>query len=106
MVAVLSVSDSITHSNPLPYILCQAGWGYTVKCALDKRWVFSYNKQAIGVWRSLVSRLVRVQEASGSNPDTPTIKEPTFVFRQVWVLFDKVNSLISLEKTPQEASVC
>ena len=26
----------------------------------------------IGVWRSLVSRLVRVQEASGSNPDTPT----------------------------------
>ncbi len=30
---------------------------------------------AIGVWRSLVSRLVRVQEASGSNPDTPTKKE-------------------------------
>ena len=28
----------------------------------------------IGVWRSLVSRLVRVQEASGSNPDTPTKK--------------------------------
>ena len=27
---------------------------------------------ANGVWRSLVSRLVRVQEASGSNPDTPT----------------------------------
>ena len=24
------------------------------------------------MWRSLVSRLVRVQEASGSNPDTPT----------------------------------
>ena len=32
----------------------------------------SYNRSAIGVWRSLVSRLVRVQEASGSNPDTPT----------------------------------
>ena len=31
---------------------------------------------AIGVWRSLVSRLVRVQEASGSNPDTPTKKSP------------------------------
>ena len=29
---------------------------------------------ANGVWRSLVSRLVRVQEASGSNPDTPTKK--------------------------------
>ena len=26
------------------------------------------------MWRSLVSRLVRVQEASGSNPDTPTKK--------------------------------
>ena len=34
--------------------------------------MFHYNKQANGVWRSLVSRLVRVQEASGSNPDTPT----------------------------------
>ena len=31
-----------------------------------------YNIKTIGVWRSLVSRLVRVQEASGSNPDTPT----------------------------------
>ena len=30
---------------------------------------------ANGVWRSLVSRLVRVQEASGSNPDTPTKKK-------------------------------
>ena len=27
---------------------------------------------SIGVWRSLVSRLVRVQEARGSNPRTPT----------------------------------
>ncbi len=32
-----------------------------------------------GVWRSLVSRLVRVQEASGSNPDTPT-KNPESAF--------------------------
>ena len=30
-----------------------------------------------GVWRSLVSRLVRVQEASGSNPDTPTMSSRT-----------------------------
>ena len=28
----------------------------------------------VGVWRSLVSRLVRDQEASGSNPDTPTMR--------------------------------
>ena len=39
-----------------------------------------YNGEVIGVWRSLVSRLVRVQEASGSNPDTPTkIPVTTFV---------------------------
>ena len=31
------------------------------------------------MWRSLVSRLVRVQEAAGSNPATPTTKKPTFV---------------------------
>jgi hypothetical protein len=30
-------------------------------------------KVHIGVWRSLVSRLVRDQEAAGSNPATPTI---------------------------------
>ena len=28
---------------------------------------------AFGVWRSLVSRLVRDQEAAGSSPATPTI---------------------------------
>ena len=39
---------------------------------LDKLRNYQYNILAIGVWRSLVSRLVRVQEASGSNPDTPT----------------------------------
>ena len=39
---------------------------------LDKTGNNQYNIWAIGVWRSLVSRLVRVQEASGSNPDTPT----------------------------------
>ena len=39
---------------------------------LDKHPESRYNRLAIGVWRSLVSRLVRVQEASGSNPDTPT----------------------------------
>ena len=39
---------------------------------LDKCPESRYNEQANGVWRSLVSRLVRVQETSGSNPDTPT----------------------------------
>ena len=47
---------------------------------LDKGRIIPYNDLAIGVWRSLVSRLVRVQEAPGSNPGTPTMKKPsTFV---------------------------
>ena len=47
---------------------------------LDKSKFSQYNIWAIGVWRSLVSRLVRVQEASGSNPDTPTtLPVTTFV---------------------------
>ena len=39
---------------------------------LDNMEKIHYNTEVNGVWRSLVSRLVRVQEASGSNPDTPT----------------------------------
>ena len=47
---------------------------------VDKNVIINYNGFVIGVWRSLVSRLVRVQEASGSNPDTPTkIPVTTFV---------------------------
>ena len=34
--------------------------------------LYNLNVAFIGVWRSLVSRLVRDQEASGSSPDTPT----------------------------------
>ena len=41
---------------------------------LDTLPIIEYNSKAIGVWRSLVSRLVRVQEAAGSNPATPTIE--------------------------------
>ena len=41
--------------------------------ALDKLPQIPYNTRADGVWRSLVSRLVRDQEAMGSNPVTPTI---------------------------------
>ena len=47
--------------------------------ALDKGRIIPYNNLAIGVWRSLVSRLVRVQEARGSNPLTPT-KNPVTAF--------------------------
>ena len=42
---------------------------------LDNGEIIHYNTRVNGVWRSLVSRLVRVQEASGSNPDTPTIEK-------------------------------
>ena len=44
---------------------------------VDKHPKSRYNRLADGVWRSLVSRLVRVQETSGSNPDTPTIENST-----------------------------
>ena len=47
-------------------------WLAFYRHTLDKYSNTQYNIWAIGVWRSLVSRLVRVQEASGSNPDTPT----------------------------------
>ena len=40
--------------------------------SLDKLRSNAYNMFAFGVWRSLVSRLVRDQEATGSNPVTPT----------------------------------
>ena len=53
--------------------------------ALDNLRKNHYNDLAIGVWRSLVSRLVRVQEASGSNPDTPTISSVHNGF-ELWTL--------------------
>ena len=49
--------------------------GRCIEIALDKGGNIPYNGLAIGVWRSLVSRLVRVQEAPGSNPGTPTRKK-------------------------------
>ena len=45
--------------------------------SLDKVRIIHYNITAIGVWRSLVSRMVRVHEAAGSNPATPTIYDPS-----------------------------
>ncbi len=54
--------------------------------------IFHYNILAIGVWRSLVSRMVRVHEAAGSNPATPTrektvVSLETAVFSNFSVLF-------------------
>ena len=57
--------------------------------ALDNRRFSAYNIKAFGVWRSLVSRLVRDQEASGSNPDTPTIL--TKRYRCVWRKARRIN---------------
>ena len=62
---------------------------------LDNPQEFHYNIQAIGVWRSLVSRLVRVQEASGSNPDTPTKEARWFLYETV-VLFLYPKCLVAL----------
>ena len=56
---------------------------------LDKWEKCAYNIHAFGVWRSLVSRLVRDQEASGSNPDTPTIL--TKRYRCVWRKVRRIN---------------
>ena len=56
---------------------------------LDKWEKCAYNIHAFGVWRSLVSRLVRDQEASGSNPDTPTIL--TKRYRCVWRKARRIN---------------
>lgn len=57
--------------------------------ALDNGEIIHYNTRVNGVWRSLVSRLVRVQEASGSNPDTPTIL--TKRYRCVWRKVRRIN---------------
>ena len=59
-------------------ILCGGIWK-KLALRLDRRIFFHYNSLAIEVWRSLVSRLVRVQETSGSNPDTST-KNPESVY--------------------------
>ena len=65
---------------------------------LDITAFFHYNVLAIGVWRSLVSRLVRVQEAAGSNPATPTKRNDSFRQKAVvsFVLFFFHSSLLSL----------
>ena len=71
---------------------------------LDKSEISAYNSFAFGVWRSLVSRLVRDQEASGSNPDTPTISSvhngfelwtlDFFVISSFFVMYEQVLCLL------------
>ena len=46
--------------------------GSTAVC--DRRRSASIGRRTIGVWRSLVARFVRDEEAVGSNPATPTSK--------------------------------
>ena len=53
---------------PFPENYMKFPGNYTL--GLDKWGKCAYNIHAFGVWRSLVSRLVRVQEAPGSNPGT------------------------------------
>ena len=48
--------------------------------SLDKHAGLCYTVMAIGVWLSPVECLVRDQEAAGSNPVTPTIRETSFVY--------------------------
>ena len=69
---------------------------------LDKIIKYQYNILAIGVWRSLVSRLVRVQEASGSNPDTPTSKNSRFWNVKVLktVIFIEYSSILTQINPP------
>ncbi len=45
-----------------------AAVGYPLPCCRERPWVLAGH----GVWRSLVARFVRDEEAAGSNPVTPT----------------------------------
>ena len=60
-----------------------------MRLPLDKTGFVHYNNRANGVWRSLVSRLVRDQEASGSNPDTPTNPAEIFRFQPDFSMFSE-----------------
>ena len=56
------------HFKSFPFCFSEK-WHLT---GLDIFQFIHYNGEANGVWRSLVSRMVRVHEAAGSNPATPT----------------------------------
>ena len=87
-----SVAQPQTIYSEFPY-------GNIRQEALDRSGYFEYNVMVNGVWRSLVSRLVRVQEASGSNPDTPTKRRPSE--RMAFFFFDYCQfSTCFLEEAP------
>ena len=67
---------------------------------LDKSEISAYNSFAFGVWRSLVSRLVRDQEASGSNPDTPTTSEQA-LYRLLRLFCKSQSALMPLLLLPK-----
>ena len=79
-----SVAQPQTIYSEFPY-------GNIRQEALDRSGYFEYNVMVNGVWRSLVSRLVRVQEASGSNPDTPTKIEYSCP-AGVWILYFHIRA--------------
>ena len=64
----------VVHPAPSAHLtFCSARLCHFSLSGLDKPPAHPYNDMCLfGVWRSLVSRLVRVQEAPGSNPGTPT----------------------------------
>ena len=77
-------SEGYTQHFTLPLL--------TPNTRLDKSPESRYNEQANGVWRSLVSRLVRVQETSGSNPDTPTKSSESAFMRVPMISFNGRDS--------------
>ena len=92
----LPVYDPISHADT-----SRTSYARTHKSCpipLDNAGIIHYNGLAIGVWRSLVSRLVRVQEAAGSNPATPTKRNDSIRQEAVvsFVLFSFHSSLFSL----------
>ena len=67
------------------------------------------------MWRSLVSRLVRVQEASGSNPDTPTKIPVTafvvagflhFPYKTGDIMIKKIKEFVAKETVLCVAAMC
>ncbi len=83
-----SPSMHLCQKDSTVFVECQPKSGniprknYFIGQCLTKHGNFIIITELNGVWRSLVSRLVRVQEASGSNPDTPTM-ENTVVSREL-----------------------
>ena len=70
---------------------------------LDRNGVCTYNIMAIGAWRSLVSRLVRVQEAPGSNPGAPTMESRLVHARRLFIFVYGGSDFGTVEKIENDA---